>query len=69
MRLGFTFEGVFRRHMVVKGRNRDTSWYAVTDRDWQMLAPAFERWLDPANFDADGRQRVRLSRLVTDAFR
>ena len=55
--------------MVVKGRNRHTAWYAVTDRDWQMLAPAFERWLDPANFDADGRQRVRLSRLVADAFR
>ena len=48
--------------MVVKGRNRDTAWFAMTDGDWPCLKPAWEAWLDPANFDADGRQRRRLRR-------
>jgi len=59
-RFGFTFEGVFREHMVIKGRNRDTAWYAIVDRDWPAIRDAFERWLDPENFDAAGAQRLRL---------
>jgi RimJ/RimL family protein N-acetyltransferase len=56
-RLGFTFEGIFRQAVVYKGRNRDTAWYSVIDREWPARAAAFEDWLAPANFDADGRQR------------
>jgi RimJ/RimL family protein N-acetyltransferase len=55
-RLGFTFEGVFRQHMVVKGRNRDTAWYAIVDGDWPRVRAAFEAWLAPGNFDDAGRQ-------------
>lgn len=66
-RLGFSFEGVFRQATVYKGRNRDTAWYAAIDSEWPLLKRAFERWLDPANFDADGRQRVRLSALTREA--
>ncbi|HEX4128953.1 MAG TPA: GNAT family protein [Pirellulales bacterium] len=64
LRLGFTFEGVHRQATVYKGRNRDTAWYAIIDRDWPALRVALERWLDPANFDPQGRQRVRLSDLT-----
>jgi hypothetical protein len=64
LRLGLSFEGVFRHSRVVKGRNRDTAWYAATDRDWPALERAFARWLDPANFDADGKQKIRLSDLT-----
>jgi RimJ/RimL family protein N-acetyltransferase len=60
-RLGFTFEGIFRQHMIVKGRSRDTAWFAMIDRDWPAIRAAFEAWLDPANFDADGRQRMPLA--------
>jgi RimJ/RimL family protein N-acetyltransferase len=63
-RLGFRFEGVFRQATIYKGRNRDTAWYSVIDADWPALRAAFEKWLDPANFDADGRQRTRLSELT-----
>ena len=63
-RLGLSFEGVFRQHMIVKGRNRDTAWFAATDGDWPALKEAFEVWLAPRNFDADGRQRERLSDLT-----
>ena len=63
-RFGFAFEGVFRQATVVKGRNRDTAWFAVIDRDWPALRAAFRKWLDPANFDADGRQKQRLSDLT-----
>jgi RimJ/RimL family protein N-acetyltransferase len=66
-RLGFRFEGVFRQATLYKGRNRDTAWFAVIDRDWPALKQAFERWLDPANFDADGRQRESLSALTAAA--
>jgi RimJ/RimL family protein N-acetyltransferase len=59
-RLGFTFEGVFRQAIVYKGRNRDTAWYSVIDSEWPALETAFRAWLDPTNFDADGRQRRRL---------
>jgi len=64
LRLGFSFEGIFRQAVVYKGRNRDTAWYAAIDGEWPALRLAFERWLDPANFDRDGRQRVRLSDLT-----
>lgn len=60
LRLGFTFEGVFRQHMVVKGENRDTAWFAMLDRDWPVHRQAFERWLAPDNFDRDGHQRQSL---------
>ncbi len=63
-RLGFVFEGVFRQATMYKGRNRDTAWYAITDRDWPALKRAYEAWLAPANFDAQGRQKTRLSELV-----
>ncbi len=59
-RFGFTFEGVFRQHMIVKGANRDTAWYAILDGEWPLLRAGFERWLDPANFDDAGRQRTAL---------
>ena len=60
LRFGFTFEGVFRQHMVVKGHNRDTAWFAIVDKDWPALRAAFETWLEPENFDAEGRQKRRL---------
>lgn len=59
-RLGFSFEGIFRKHMIVKGLNRDTAWFAMTDDDWPRVKAAFEAWLDPENFDADGRQKETL---------
>jgi len=63
-RLGFSFEGVFRQAVVVKGRSRDTAWYACIDREWPALRAAYEQWLDPGNFDEQGRQRVSLSPLT-----
>lgn len=63
-RFGFAFEGVWRQATVVKGRSRDTAWYAVVDGDWPRLQAAFRRWLAPENFDGEGRQRVRLSELT-----
>jgi RimJ/RimL family protein N-acetyltransferase len=63
-RLGFSFEGVFRQALVYKQRNRDTAWYATIDQEWPALRAAFERWLDPSNFDDRGRQRVSLSSLT-----
>jgi RimJ/RimL family protein N-acetyltransferase len=63
LRYGFVFEGVFRRDMIIRGRTRDTAWYALTDADWPQVRAAFERWLDPANFDAAGRQRQGLAEL------
>ncbi len=62
-RLGFTFEGVFRQHLIVKGRNRDTAWYSMLDSEWPLRRAAFERWLALDNFDASGRQRVSLASL------
>ena len=59
-RFGFQFEGVFRNDMVVKGLNRDTAWYAMTDEDWPNLKSAFEAWLSPQNFDAAGEQKRKL---------
>ena len=60
-RLGLSFEGIFRQATVYKGRNRDTAWYAAIDAEWPALREAFLAWLDPGNFDRDGRQRTRLS--------
>jgi len=62
-RLGFSFEGVFRQHMIVKGRNRDTAWYSILDREWPVQRTAYERWLAPDNFDSDGRQKTSLVEL------
>ncbi len=62
-RLGFSFEGVFRQHMIIKGRNRDTAWFALLDGEWPRAKAAFEAWLDPANHDAEGRQRRTLAEL------
>ena len=63
-RFGFSYEGVFRQATVVKGRNRDTAWFAMTDGDWPGLRRAWEAWLDPSNFDADGTQRRALGELT-----
>ena len=60
-RFGFTFEGVFRQHTVAKGANRDTAWFAMLDHEWPALRAAYERWLDPANFDATGLQKRELA--------
>jgi RimJ/RimL family protein N-acetyltransferase len=60
-RFGFTFEGVFRQHMIVKGENRDTAWYSMLDSEWPSRKAGFEAWLDPANFDTEGKQKEKLS--------
>jgi RimJ/RimL family protein N-acetyltransferase len=62
-RLGFTFEGIFRQHMVVKGRNRDTAWFSMLDSEWPARKRAFVAWLDPENFDEEGRQRRSLQSI------
>jgi RimJ/RimL family protein N-acetyltransferase len=62
-RLGFSYEGLFRNHMVAKGVNRDTAWYAMTDGDWPVVKQAFERWLRPENFDSKGQQIERLEAI------
>lgn len=67
LRLGFSFEGIFRQHLIVKGRNRDSAWFSIIDGEWPALREAHARWLDPGNFDAEGRQRVSLSRLTAEA--
>lgn len=70
LRLGFTFEGIFRQATIYKGRSRDTAWYSIIDRDWPALQALFRRWLHPDNFDPEGHQRLRLSDLtanLTDA--
>ena len=63
-RFGFSYEGIFRQATVVKGRNRDTAWYAAIDEEWPALDSAYSRWLDPSNFDGDGRQKISLSTLT-----
>ena len=60
-RLGFSFEGVFRQATMYKNRNRDTAWYAIIDTDWPGIRVGYEAWLDPGNFDAQGRQKRSLS--------
>ena len=61
LRFGFRYEGIFRQATIYKQRNRDTAWYAIIDRDWPALKAGYQRWLDPGNFDAGGRQRQKLS--------
>ena len=61
LRFGFSYEGLFRQHMIVKGRNRDTAWYSMLDSEWPARKAAFERWLAPENFDSNGRQKTKLS--------
>jgi len=64
IRFGFTPEGVFRQHLVVKGGNRDTAWFAIIDKDWPALKAGYLAWLAPDNFDADGQQRSRLAQNI-----
>ena len=64
-RLGFTFEGIFRQHMIVKGRNRETAWFSMLDSEWPARKRAFEAWLAPENFDDEGRQRRSLEQFFT----
>lgn len=68
-RLGFTFEGIFRQHMVVKDRNRDTAWFALLDHEWPARKAAFEAWLAPENFDSTGRQKASLTALRSNQAR
>jgi RimJ/RimL family protein N-acetyltransferase len=64
-RFGFVYEGTFRQHMVVKGRNRDSAWFSMTDGEWPLRKAAFEAWLSPENFDENGRQRRSLAATRT----
>lgn len=66
LRYGFTFEGIFRQHMIIKGRNRDTAWFSMLDSEWPARKARFETWLDPVNFDAAGRQRRSLREIGAD---
>jgi RimJ/RimL family protein N-acetyltransferase len=63
LRLGFTFEGIFRQHLIVKGRTRDTAWFSIVDGEWPRLRAAFEAWLAPENFNGAGRQKRRLQEI------
>lgn len=67
LRLGFVYEGMFRQAVIYKGRNRDTAWFSITDREWPAIKAAYEEWLAPANFDAGGRQKKRLADLIAAA--
>jgi RimJ/RimL family protein N-acetyltransferase len=64
LRYGFTFEGIFRQHMVIKSQNRDTAWFSMLDKEWPARKRAFEAWLGPANFDADGQQIKSLTDIA-----
>jgi RimJ/RimL family protein N-acetyltransferase len=68
-RFGFSFEGVFRHHMVTKRRNRDTAWYAITDDEWPAIRTGFQTWLAAENFDPNGVQKRRLRDLIREARR
>ena len=65
-RLGFRYEGMFRNHVVMKGHNRDTAWFSMTDEEWPAIRAAMESWLDPRNFDREGNQRKRLGDLMPE---
>jgi RimJ/RimL family protein N-acetyltransferase len=67
LRYGFTYEGTFRQHVIAKGRNRDSAWFSMLDSEWPVRKAAFERWLAPENFDAEGKQRVSLRELNSQA--
>jgi RimJ/RimL family protein N-acetyltransferase len=60
LRYGFVYEGTFRQHLIAKGRNRDNAWFSMLDSEWPVRKAAFERWLSPENFDAQGSQRLKL---------
>ena len=60
LRFGFRFEGIFRKDLIIKGLNRDTAWFSMLDDEWPKLKPIYQAWLDPDNFDADGRAKTRL---------
>jgi RimJ/RimL family protein N-acetyltransferase len=66
LRLGFSFEGIFRQHMIIKGRNRDTAWFSMLDSEWPARKLEFERWLDESNFDSNGRQKTELNQERPD---
>jgi RimJ/RimL family protein N-acetyltransferase len=66
-RFGFTYEGTFRQHLIVKGRNRDTAWFSILDGEWPAVRDAFAAWLAPGNFDASGAQRASLASLRSAA--
>jgi RimJ/RimL family protein N-acetyltransferase len=68
-RLGFTYEGIFRQATIYKGRNRDTAWYAIIDKDWPKIRAVYEAWLAPGNFDQGGKPRQRLSEMMKAALR
>lgn len=68
LRYGFTFEGVFRQHMISRGKNRDTAWFSMIDKEWSAIERAFEVWLNPSNFDDGGKQRKRLEDIRAEAF-
>ena len=63
-RFGFTFEGVFRQHMIIRGQSRDSAWFSMLDHEWPSRRAAFDRWLSPDNFDANGLQRASLASLM-----
>jgi RimJ/RimL family protein N-acetyltransferase len=67
LRLGFRYEGLFRQATVYKGRNRDTAWFSIIDSEWPALPGAYAAWLTPENFDAAGRQRIGLARIIAQA--
>lgn len=69
LRLGFRFEGIFRQAVVYKGRNRDTAWFSIIDKEWPALRAAYEQWLAPENFDSSGTQRRKLADIIGNAAR
>ena len=66
-RFGFSYEGLFRQHMIVKGENRDTAWFSILDGEWPKVGQAFRNWLAPENFDAQGRQKSSLADCMKTA--
>lgn len=64
LRFGFQAEGTFRNHMRVKGKNRDTSWFSITDSEWAAIKPTYETWLQPCNFDDSGQQKIKLNAVL-----
>ena len=65
LRYGFTYEGIFRQHMIAKGRNRDDAWFSMLDSEWPARKLNFERWLSPENFDSEDRQKSSLAAMNT----
>jgi RimJ/RimL family protein N-acetyltransferase len=68
LRLGFKFEGIFRQHMIIKGQNRDTAWFSMLDSEWPAVKEGLEIWLDPGNFDGEGKQRRSLTEIAAQVF-